>query len=466
LLPASETASNQLCPVCLLMCSERKLLLQIAILFASLAVTIPKARAYAVLSHEEVVDICWTTTIQPALLRRFPQSTPEELKTAHAYAYGGSVIQDIGYYPFGSHEFTNLLHYVRTGNFVDRLVRDSSNVNEYAFALGALAHYVGDSWGHPAVNEAVPIEYPKLRKKHGNVVTYEDDPEAHLKTEFSFDVVQVAKGRYNAKQYHDFIGFEIAQTLLQRAFQETYGISLSEFLHNEELSIGTFRFAVSQVIPEMTKVALAARDHQHLEEKHDAARREFLFHLSRADYEQQFGSDYQRPGFFARFLAFLLKLIPKFGSLKALQYKDPTPQTEDLYIKSMNNVVRVYVEEAHKIEAGKNDLPDRNLDTGDLTKPGQYRLADEAYSELVLLLAKHNFAGVTPGLRENILQYFSTNKASLSLKRKQWRKTEEALQLLKATNAPQTAVLEQSLLPCPEERDAAPGDHFITDKSF
>jgi hypothetical protein len=450
------------------MSSERQLLLRIVVLFAMIAALFPEAHSYSVLSHEEVVDIGWDSTIQPALLRRFPQSTPDDLKKAHAYAYGGSVIQDIGYYPFGSHEFTNLLHYVRTGNFVDRLIRDSSNVNEYAFALGALAHYVSDSWGHPAVNSSVPIEYPKLRSKYGKVVTYEDDPEAHLKTEFSFDVVQVAKGRYTAKQYHDFIGFEIAQNLLQHAFLETYGIALSEFLHNEELSIGTFRFAVSEVIPEMTKVALATRDHHHLEEKHDRARSEFLFHISRADYEKQFGSEYQRPGRFARFLAFLLKLIPKFGPLKALQYKDPTPQTEDLYLKSMDNVVQIYREQVQKIENGVDDVPDRNLDTGHLTKPGQYALADNAYSQLVLLLAKRDFAGVTPGLRENILQYFSTTQASASLKNKEWKKTEEALQRLKVIEVPPPArtATELHLLPRPEERDAASSGHLVSTENF
>jgi Zinc dependent phospholipase C len=449
-----------------LMRPTRKILSGIAVVLTLIAMSTPEAQGYSVLSHEEVVDICWDTTIQPALLRRFPQSTPDDLRRAHAYAYGGSVIQDIGYYPFGSHEFTNLLHYVRTGNFVDRLIRDSTNVNEYAFALGALAHYVGDSWGHPAVNDSVPIEYPKLKRKYGRVVTYEDNPEAHLKTEFSFDVVQVAKGRYGAKQYHDFIGFEIAQDLMQRAFQETYGIALSEFLHNEELSIGTFRFAVSQVIPEMTKVALASRDHQRLEEKHDTARSVFLFHVSRADYEKQFGSEYQRPGFFARFLAFLFKLIPKIGPLKAIQYKDPTPRTEDLYFKSMDNVVRIYRDEVHQVEAGVHDLPDRNLDTGNLTQPGKYELADNAYSQLLILLAKRNFAGVTPGLRENILWYFSTTDASDSLKNKQWKKTEEALQLLKTANKPLAAIRKAELSPGSEESDAASDAYFIPTKCF
>src|SRR5579883_1663911 len=401
---------------------------------------IPRAQGYSVLSHEEVIDICWNDTLVPALLKRFPNTTPEELKKAHAYAYGGSVIQDIGYYPFGSHEFTNLLHYVRTGDFVKALLRDSTNVDEYAFALGAMAHYVSDSWGHPAVNDSVPIEYPKLERKFGNWITYEDNPEAHLKTEFSFDVVQVAKGRYTATQYHNFIGFEIAQDLLQRAFQETYGIPLSQFLHNEDLSIGTFRFAVSQIIPEMTKVALAMRKKQHLEEKHDKARRTFLYRVSRADYEKSFGSDFQRPGWFARFLAFIFKLIPKFGSLKALQYKDPTPQTEDLYIKSMDRVVQIYRGAAHDVEAGKPQLPDRNLDTGNMTAPGKYFLADHAYSELVLQLQKQDFAGVTPALRSNILDFFSQGGSSVDLSAKQWTKTTQALQLLKTSTLPPAVV--------------------------
>ena len=426
-----------------------------------LALSNPNAEAYSVLSHEEVVD---------SLLGHHSASPASTLSAVHAGRSEDRTCVRLWRISYSGHLAITRLAVMNSRNlcttFALGICRSthslySSNVNEYAFALGALAHYVGDSWGHPAVNDSVPIEYPKPKRKFGKVVTYEDNPEAHLKTEFSFDVVQVAKGRYSAKQYHDFIGFEIAQNLLQRAFQETYGIALSEFLHNEELSIGTFRFAVSQVIPEMTKVALASRDHHHLEEKHDTARSEFLFHISRADYEKQFGSEYQRPGFFARFLAFLFKLIPKIGPLKAIQYKDPTPRTEDLYFKSMDNVVRIYQEEVHQVEAGVHDLPDRNLDTGNLTEPGKYELADNAYSQLLILLAKHNFAGVTPGLRENILWYFSTSDASISLKGKQWKNTEEALQLLKTANTPLPANPRAALFPGSEERDAASGGHFI-----
>ncbi|HEV2716726.1 MAG TPA: zinc dependent phospholipase C family protein, partial [Terriglobales bacterium] len=326
--------------------------------------------AYAVLSHEELIDISWDSTIRPALLKRFPSATEDEIQKAHAYAYGGCVIQDIGYYPFGNHEFTNLLHYVRSGDFVAWMLREARDVNEYAFALGALAHYVSDIWGHPAVNAGVSIEYPKLAARFGKLVTYEDDPAAHLKTEFSFDVLQVAKRRYISQQYHDFIGFEVSQDLLDRAFRDTYGIGTDDLLKAEDLNIGSFRFGVSRVIPEMTQVALATRQHENMPELNDQARKKFLYHLSRADYEKEFGAKYRRPGVFARILAFFLRVIPRFGPFKPLAYRDPTPQTEDLYFQSMNNVVERYSRMVQAAAGGDLKFPNRNLDTGNLTRPG------------------------------------------------------------------------------------------------
>ena len=388
---------------------------------------------YSVLSHEELIDMAWDSDIRPALLTRFPSATADELKQAHAYAYGGSVIQDLGYYPFGSHEFTNLLHYVRTGDFVAWMIRDAKDANELAFALGALSHYAADVWGHPAVNAGVAIEYPKLRARYGNSIPYEEDPEAHLKTEFSFDVVQVAKRRYFSKQYHDFIGFEVSQSLIDRAFQDTYGIATQEFLRNQDVSIESYRFAISRVIPQMTQVALASRT-QHVEEKNDAARREFLYHLSRADYQKDFGAKYRRPGCFARVLAFLLKLVPKFGPLKALAYKDPTPQTEDLYFKSMNNVVNEYHMLVHQTAAGDLHIPNRNLDTGDPTVAGKYRLADQAYDDLVRRLARDHFSHVGPVLKKNILEYFNSGRALDSAPGRRRKEIAAALKTLERTS--------------------------------
>jgi len=390
---------------------------------------------YGVLSHEELIDIAWDAEIRPALLRRFPAATADQVKQAHAYAYGGSVIQDLGYYPFGNREFTNLLHYVRTGDFVAWMLRDARNLNEYAFAMGALSHYAADIWGHPAVNAGVAIEYPNLREKFGHMVSYEENPEAHVKTEFSFDVVQVAKKRYISKQYHNFIGFQVSEELLERAFEDTYGIKLDELLHFDDLTIETYRFAVSRVIPEMTQVALATRKDKIQVEKNDAARSEFLYHLSRADYERDFGSKYHKPGIFARILGFFLRLIPKFGPIKSLGYRDPTAQTEDLYFKSMDNVVDQYQREVEKLKVSGPAFANRNLDTGAVTRAADYQLADEAYSGLVRRLAHNHFARTTPALRTNILDYFASGRVQNNIKAREWHATEIALEQLKAETA-------------------------------
>ena len=237
--------------------------------FLLLLGTVPFADAYSVLTHEEIVDMLWKDQIVPLLRHRYPGITDDQLKEAHSYAYGGAVIQDLGYYPFGSHEFSDLVHYVRSGDFVQQLLIDSQNPNEYAFALGALAHYASDTEGHPAVNQSVAIEYPKLRSKFGSRVTYAEDHAAHLKTEFSFDVVQVAKQRYVSQQYHDFIGFEVSQPLLERSFPKVYGIQLKDVLKHEDLAIGTYRYAISGMIPKMTQVAVMARGDDMVKERPD-----------------------------------------------------------------------------------------------------------------------------------------------------------------------------------------------------
>src|SRR5271157_1289929 len=215
--------------------------------------------AYSVLTHEEIVDLEWKDNLLPLLKKRFPAATDDDLKKAHAFAYGGSLVQDMGYYPFGNKYFSDLTHYVRSGDFVVNLLKEASDLDEYAFALGALAHYSSDNCGHPTINQAVGIEFPKLSQKFGKVVTYEDNPKAHIRTEFGFDVTQVAKNRYTSDRYHDFIGFEISKSALERAFQDTYDTPLSDVISNEDLAIGTFRRAISNVLPEMTRVALIAR---------------------------------------------------------------------------------------------------------------------------------------------------------------------------------------------------------------
>jgi hypothetical protein len=391
--------------------------------------------AYSVLTHEEIVDLLWADEIRPLLLQRFPELSEDQIKEAHAYAYGGAVIQDLGYYPFGSKEFSNLVHYVRSGDFVRELLLESQDVNEYAFALGALAHYASDISGHPAVNMAVAIEYPKLRAKFGKSVKYAQDKTAHLKTEFGFDMVQVAKNRYASQQYHDFIGFKVSKPLLERVFPIVYGVELKDVLDHEDLAVGSYRYSVSRMIPEMTQVALQTHKKDMMREQPDFAKQKFLYRLSRSDYEKNWGKDYTKPGFGTRVLSTLLRFMPKIGPFKALAFNNPTPQTEDLYFKSINTSVDQYRAFLEEVRADSLLLPNCDLDSGKLTKAAEYSLTDNTYAKLLSQLSAKKFDSMTPELRANILDFYSDLSAPIETKKDpaQWQSVLTSLDQLKCT---------------------------------
>jgi len=400
------------------------------------------ALAYSVLTHEEIVDLLWTDEIKPLLLHKYPGLTEDQLKEAHAYAYGGAVIQDLGYYPFGSREFSDLVHYVRSGDFVHELLLESQDANEYAFALGALSHYASDIAGHPAVNQAVALEYPKLRAKYGKSVRYAQDKTAHLKIEFGFDTAQVAKNRYASEQYHEFIGFQVSKPLLERVFPVVYGVELKDVLTHEDLAVGSYRFAVSRLIPQMTQVALQTHKKDLVRETPNFAKQKFLYRLSRSDYEKQWGKDYVKPGVGTRILSTLLRYMPRVGPFKGLAFKSPTPQTEDLYFKSINSTVDQYRALLEGVRTDTVVLPNYDFDTGNPTKAAEYSLTDDAYAKLLGQLSERKFDKTSPDLRANILLFYSDLSVPIETKKSpgDWQSVLSQLDQLKlVTPAPVVA---------------------------
>ena len=389
--------------------------------------------AYSVLTHEEIVDLVWTDELRPLLLKRFPTLTEDQLKEAHGYAYGGAVIQDLGYYPFGNVEFSDLVHYVRSGDFVRELLAQSQDANEYAFALGALAHYASDIAGHPAVNQAVSIQYPKLRAKYGNSVRYAEDHTAHLKTEFGFDMVQVAKNRYASQQYHDFIGFQVSKPLLERTFPIVYGVELKDILVHDDLAIGSYRYAVSRMIPKMTQVALRTHKKDMMKESPSFAKEKFLYRLSRSDYEKEWGKDYKKDGFKTRLFAVLLRYMPKIGPFKALAFNSPTPQTAEMYFKSINTTVDQYRIYLQQVRAGTLELTNCDFDTGKETRAAEYSLTDGSYAKLLGRLEKRECALTSSELRSNILNFYADLSLPLETKKDsgRWQNVLTSLDQLK-----------------------------------
>ena len=348
--------------------------------------------------------------------------------------YGGCIIQDMGYYPFGSKLFTDLLHYVRSGDFVLNLLRESQDLNEYSFSLGALAHYAADNDGHRmATNVAVPLLYPKLRLQFGNLVTYSDDPLSHVKTEMAFDVLQVAQGHYAPDGYHGFIGFKVARPVLERAFQDTYGMKLEDVFTSVSLAIGSYRHAVSSTIPAMTRVAWQMKKSEILRDAPGTTRRKFIYNLSRASYQKDWGKEYQQPGFRSRLLVFVFSILPRVGRSRALRFETPTPAVEKIFMASFNATLDRYRALLAAQQAGTLILPNENFDVGEPTKAGMYKLSDHCYAQLLGKLAGH-YTDVQPELRLNILAFYGDLSAPISTKTDaaEWAKVTRELDELRA----------------------------------
>jgi len=406
--------------------------------FLGLLLLFPMAAAYSysVLTHEAIIDSTWDSAIKPLLLKRFPTATEDELTQAHAFAYGGCIIQDLGYYPFGSKLFSDLTHYIRSGDFIVKMIQDSQDLNEYAFSLGALSHYAADNEGHSlAVNLAVPMFYPKLGVKYGKRVTYADDPFSHARTEFAFDVFQAAKGRYASAAYKSFIGFEVSRPLLDRAFQDTYGMPLEKVFMNVDLAIGSYRRAVGSILPAMTRVAWQIKQQEIRKDVPSITRKKFLYNLSRSSYEKNWGSTYKKPGIRSRVLASVFRIVPRVGPFSPLAFKRLTPETEKLYMASFNSTIERYRELLSEVNAGGLKLPNDNFDVGKRTEPGEYKLADAAYSELLHKLQGH-YAETTPELRSDILAFYSDLSLPIATKTNNadWARVLEELDQLQSVD--------------------------------
>ena len=395
------------------------------------------AHAYSVLAHEAMIDALWDQQIAPLLRARYRGTSQEQLVRARAFAYGGSVIQDLGYYPFGSHLFTNLVHYVRSGDFVAALVREAHDVDELAFAIGALAHYCSDNDGHPlAVNRSVPLIYPKLRAKYGDTVTYVEDPKRHIMVEFAFDVVQAAGGAYLPDAYRSFVGFEVAKPLLERAFKETYGLELGDLFVSVDLAIGTYRHAIAQTIPEMTRVAWEDKQDEIQRVMPHVERNAFVYAFTREKYEQAFGTEYRRPGLLAKTLAFLFKILPKIGPMRPLAFTAPTPEAERLFADSFRAARTRYSGLLTDARDGRIRLDNTDFDTGRPARWGEYSLADDTYLALVDKLAGKTSRPVPADLRRDLARFIESGPSQPSDKTTRKRLTKARAGLARLTPVP------------------------------
>jgi hypothetical protein len=446
------------------------------LLFVSfLLVPSEPAGAYGILTHHQLIDQSWESTIVPILLSRFPSLTPAQLREAHGYAYGGSAIQDLGYYPFANAAFSDLTHYVRSGDFVRSLFRHAHTADELAFAIGALSHYVGDSIGHSqATNPAVGIAFPKLSKKHGPSVNYAQGKTAHVRVEWAFDINQAAKRRLAPYDYVGYIGLHVPRDQLLEAFSETYGFPVSALMQQYGNALRAYRFGARRFLPGFT-YAEALIHHRHF--LNDSPGPEFdAYALRTAQLAREANWDAYRknPGVGTHLLAGLIVILPKIGALKMLAIKHPTVATEDLYIRSVNlstaalalqlkqlgvpdpagltitnsTMAQAIRRENAEVTAGGVRvivpavasgltmpavlLPNLDLDTGQRVVPGGYPLTDKTYAKLLAKVTQDPAQPLPEGLKQDILNYYADPNAPISTKRdkKKWARVQKQLQVL------------------------------------
>ncbi|WP_311949752.1 zinc dependent phospholipase C family protein [Mucilaginibacter terrae] len=359
------------------------------------------------MAHEAIIDAEWDRTLRPILLKRYPEASLDDLIKAHSFAYGGSLVADIGYTPGGNSDFTDLLHYVRSGDFIVNLLNEAHSLNEYAFALGALSHYIADKYGHSmATNVTVPKVYPALQAKFGNVVTYDNDHTSHSRMEFAYDVVQVGRSNYASVAYHDFIGFNVATAPLERAFLKTYGQELNVLFKNFDSSVNTMRWGVKNLFPAMTKRAWNSKKEDIIKRDSKASKRSFRYKMSRRMYNKEFSGKNNKPDFKARALSWLVNVLPKVGPLKNLKFVYPGLEGEKRFEQVFDTIIVKYADALHQWDANKLNLVDINLDTGHPLKFGEYGLADNTYCTLVNKLNENKFSCLTPDLQQHITAYF------------------------------------------------------------
>ncbi len=404
-----------------LICKMKKPLRSILcslILLSAQILCVSHAAAYSVFTHEELIDLAWNESIRPILLARFPGATEEQLRIAHSYAYGGCAIQDMGYYPFGKELFSNLTHYVRTGDFIVWMFRNAHNINELAFAMGALSHYLGDSIGHSeAVNPATAVNFPKLAKKYGSSVTYGESPHGHIRTEFAFDIGELTNTEFAPPAYLEHIGFNVPRRFLADAFLNTYGFEVGEILGPAHPALRSYRSSVRRLIPLFAEGEIVLHRHHFPPQPQDEVYKQFEQRVKQTNYDRHWRHTYRGPGIKGHLIAILIFIVPKIGGAADLAIKIPTEETQIEYLRSVIHTETAFRDALRRLAAPNGlalaRLVNLDLDTGDVVRRGDYPLADDAHDRLLERLASRPNRVISVALKRNLLNYYARNSSDL-----------------------------------------------------
>ena len=433
----------------------RKKVHHLALLLMLVLTCRQRTPAYSLLTHEQLIDLTWQDSIVPLLLSQYPNLTPAQLTRARSYAYGGCAIQDIGYYPFGNQLFSDLTHYVRTGDFVLALFRNAHNADELAFAIGALSHYIGDSYGHSqATNRAVALQFPKLAARYGQSVNYAEGKHQHIQVEFAFDIDQIVHHRLAPLTYLRKVGMNVPVHQLALAFYQTYGISDSYLRPEQFINLRAYRTATRKFIPRVAYALVQIHRSQEPDEPDTPEAQEIEKEAANVDAANNWAAFRKKAGFETHLIAFIIRILPKVGPLALTAVKGPSPAAEADYMhsmvsatSSMRNRLTLFTPLASRqaapagvtvtpqsplTENQQHPLVNRDLDTGQPVKPGGYSLTDKTYAKLLERLTRKPQQAIPPGIKQDVLAYYADENAPIVTKKDPdaWAKVQRELKVL------------------------------------
>jgi len=255
-----------------------------------------------------------------------------------------------------------------------------------------------------------------------------------VQTEFAFDVNQLSKLRFAPSAYLRYVGLNVPNTLLRKAFFETYGLDLPDIIGTRQATLRVYRFAARRFLPNIARAEVVLHKKSFPADVPSPELDTLTKDLLQASADNDWERFRNPPGIGTHIFAGFIYILPKVGALKLLAIQGPQVQTEDLYIKSVNHSINSVRYTLAHFDTIQRYLPNRDLDTGFVVKPGGYRLTDETFARLLEKLAEHSERPIPAQVKHDIIAYYANPNAPIITKKtpRKWREVQDNLATLKS----------------------------------
>jgi hypothetical protein len=246
----------------------------------------------------------------------------------------------------------------------------------------------------------------------------------------------LSKHRLAPGAYLRAVGLRVPNRLLAQAFEETYSLPLRDVVGPCRPAMRSYRTSVRSFLPRFAYAETVIHRNDFPPDMANASFQTFLDHIERADFQKVWNRYRRVPGIKTNLLALLIRILPRIGALSDLAIKIPTEDTQDLYVKSVNRTIEVYAGFLKQLAVTRQlaePIPNRDLDTGERTRPGAYARTDNTYATLLHKIARSPQRPIATDLKQNVLDYYSDANAPITTKKngKAWAEVTKDIAVLR-----------------------------------